>query len=46
MGVYSVVPAKLLVIWNHSVAMVKSVSQRCICCADVVHTQTECVLNH
>lgn len=46
MGIYSVVPAKLLVSWNHNVAMVKSMSQRCIYCADVVNTQTECVLSH
>lgn len=38
----TVVPAKLLVSWNHSVAMVKSVSERCICCADVMHRLSVC----
>lgn len=37
MAAYTVVPAKLLISWNHSVAVVKSMSQRCICCADVTH---------
>lgn len=42
MGAYTVVPAKLLVSWNYSVAMVKSMSQRCNCCADVIHRLSVC----
>lgn len=42
MGAYTVVPDKLLVSWNSSVAVVKSMSQRCICCADVMHRLSVC----
>lgn len=41
MEAYTVVPAKPLVSWNHAAA-VKSVSQRCICCTDVMHRLSEC----
>lgn len=44
MEAYTLVPAKLLVSWNHHVAKVKSVSEMHLLCR--CDAQAECVLNH